>query len=61
MNPDQIKPGLYFEPLGIVLRVERVTKGKVFYASPGRGSHRLFSLPKDEFATIVSGEAKEED
>jgi hypothetical protein len=61
MNPDQIKPGLYFGPLGIVLRVERVTGDKVFYASPGRGGKRLFSLPKDEFATIVSGEAKEED
>jgi hypothetical protein len=60
MNPDQIKPGLYFGPLGIVLRVERVTGDKVFYASPGRGSHRLFSLPKEEFASIISGEVDEE-
>ena len=61
MNPDDIKPGLYSGPLGIILRVEKVTKDKVYYASPGRGRNSLFSLPKDEFATIVSGEAKEDE
>ena len=61
MNPEDIKPGHYFGPLGIILRVEKVTKDKVYYASPGRARNSLFSLPKDEFATIVSGEAKEDE